>query len=67
MAKGSGRGFKGVACIRCGSRDGVTVRLDDTSKFSCGECSEDFTADDVLNAIEKWQAVLAWVEMAPTL
>ena len=62
MAKSQG-GIKGVACIRCGAIDSVKVDVA-TLDFSCSECSEDFTANDVHDFLSKWKNVLTWCDMA---
>lgn len=65
MATRTKRGFA-VACIRCGQQ-AMKVKLDDTSAFECAECGEEFTTADVRDVLERWAAVLAWVESAPEL
>jgi len=62
------RGFSSLPCILCGNTDGnVTVSLDDVSQFHCNECGDDFDADAVRQQIAQWQAVLAWIDAAPTV
>jgi Zn ribbon nucleic-acid-binding protein len=59
------RGFAGVKCIHCNEADAVTVRVADVATFHCVECGEDFGTDDVADMLARWQAVLAWVQLAP--
>lgn len=54
-----------VRCIRCGAESCIRIALDDVQSFSCTECSEDFTADDVRTEIEEWTRVLAWIAQVP--
>ena len=54
-----------LPCPFCGEAEAsIALQLSDLS-YTCGECSTDFTADDVRNLIHKWQAVLAWAETLP--
>ena len=59
------RGFPGLRCPFCGQEDNITLNLADVKTFTCGECDEEFTGDDVLEILERWQKVLAWVDLAP--
>jgi Zn ribbon nucleic-acid-binding protein len=65
VATAKPRGFAGIKCIHCNEEDAVTVRVADVATFHCVECSEDFGADDVADMLARWQAVLAWVQLAP--
>lgn len=64
MAKGNGRGFKHIPCLKCGETDTVKVSLD-TMGFLCTSCDGEWTADDVRAVMDAWTKVLAWVELAP--
>lgn len=59
-------GIKGVACIKCGAVNAVRVDIA-TLGFSCSECSEDFTSDDVKAHIIKWERVMLWCDLAQTV
>jgi transcription elongation factor Elf1 len=60
------RGFSGLPCPKCGQNSqSIRVDLDDTSTFTCTSCDESFPADEVEEMIAKWQAVIAWVRLAP--
>jgi hypothetical protein len=59
------KGFGWLACLRCGQEATVRLDLDDCATFTCGECEESFTADEVREHLARWQKVLAWCAMAP--
>jgi hypothetical protein len=62
------RGFKGIRCPLCGSdSDTQTLELDNLDTFLCAGCDEDYTADDLRQAIAAWQRVLAWIDAAPAI
>jgi hypothetical protein len=61
------RGFPDLDCPCCGNQGSVTVHLGDLHEFHCGECDADFDSATVLEFIDKWQRVLAWIELAPVL
>jgi hypothetical protein len=61
------RGFAGLCCLKCNAEDAVTVLVCDTSVFHCTDCGDEFSTDDVREHLERWQRVLAWVEMAPEM
>ena len=65
LAAPTRRGFP-VNCLRCGQA-GVQVTVNDTSRFHCEECDEDFTAADVQHPLNAWRSVLAWCASAPAL
>lgn len=59
------RGFN-VPCILCGDADGsVTVDLADVTLFSCKQCGNDFSADDVEKSVNNWRRVLEWIATCP--
>jgi hypothetical protein len=59
------RGFPELACIKCGESGSMTLGLTDLDEFHCGQCDNDFTREDVLAQLNQWQAVLAWIDLAP--
>jgi hypothetical protein len=61
-------GFPGLRCPFCGAED-ATIRVDlaDTAQFVCSDNECEFTADDVREVMDRWAAVLAWVEAAPVV
>jgi hypothetical protein len=65
MAPAIRRGFP-VNCLRCGQA-GVQVSANDTSRFHCSECDEDFTTADVEHHLNAWRALLGWCAIAPAL
>jgi hypothetical protein len=60
------KGFGCLPCIRCGQEATVRLDLDDCATFTCGECEESWTADELREHLAKWQRVLAWVDAAAT-
>lgn len=61
------RGFEGVSCLLCGAEGSVSVNLDRVTTFRCSECSDEWDAEGVREAIAAWTRVLRWVSLAPTL
>jgi uncharacterized protein (DUF983 family) len=61
------RGFV-LPCPKCGNAEScISLHLDDCETFTCRECDEEFTADDVRDLIAKWGKVLAWIDAATTI
>ncbi len=65
------RGFSLLPCPRCGE-SGSCIQIDlhnltGDEAVHCCECNADFGLDDVRNLIERWSAVLRWVDAAPEL
>jgi hypothetical protein len=57
-------------CIKCWNPDAmVTMDMDGTCLFHCGECNEDFTPDEVRESLKemqsKWGKLLKWVDAYP--
>jgi transcription elongation factor Elf1 len=61
------RGFGALTCPLCAAEACVTLDLDDGATFRCGDCDGTFTADEVRAVIDRWNAVLAWVDTIPHL
>lgn len=60
-----------AVCIKCWDTDAVVrMALDGTREFSCAECDETFTCDEVrdtLAALQKgWGPLLKWADAYPT-
>lgn len=58
------RGFPTLQCPFCGENSCVRVYLDDL-KMDCVECEREFTADEVRDIVNRWSAVLRWLDAAP--
>lgn len=58
-----------LMCPKCAVLGGIIrLDLDDAETFSCDDCDETFTADDVrdlVDAARGWERMLAWVEKCP--
>lgn len=57
-------------CIKCMNPDAlVSMDLDGTCQFRCGECEEEFGCDEVREALEAmqkgWAKLLAWADAYP--
>jgi hypothetical protein len=61
------RGWRNVACLRCGEVGKVHVYLREVTVFECGECESDWTAREAREALTAWARVLEWVASAPVL
>jgi transposase-like protein len=67
-------GFGTMACPVCKELEAtVSVGLSDLAEFTCQECGDTFTRDDVAEHIEtlresaaKWAGVLKWLDTAPS-
>ena len=61
------RGFN-VMCPRCMQKDGMTIRIDDTSApdfFYCRKCDEEWSFDKMQHLISEWSSVLVWINTMP--
>lgn len=58
------KGFN-VKCVKCGQEECVSLAAHDLEQFSCSECGETFTAQDVVAMMKEWAALLKWIETAP--
>lgn len=64
------RGFD-VPCIKCGAGGAVTVALSEVTStpemhvFTCRQCGETFSRDDVVALLACWAPCLAWLNTAP--
>lgn len=70
MATATKTGFK-VTCPFCRDEDAtVSIDLADVNACTCSGCSEEFTVDTARKMaaaeLARWEAVAAWVAMAPT-
>jgi hypothetical protein len=64
----SRRGFRGIHCPLCGSaEDTQSIDLDDLHTLHCAGCGEDYTVDNIRQLMTAWQAVLAWIDAAPSV
>lgn len=60
-----------LTCPMCGNAEAcINVHLGDladaeTDAFDCRECGETFGTREVRRFIERWTAVLAWLEQVP--
>jgi hypothetical protein len=59
------KGFGPLPCPKCGQDSQIKVYLEDLNTFSCPECEDEFTADDVRQFVAKWQRVLSFLDSAP--
>jgi len=59
------RGFQ-VHCPYCGEEGSLRMQVDDLHELTCGNCDTEFNATMVRGIIAGWQALLAWIETAPT-
>ena len=56
-----------LPCIRCGEpQANIHLHLEDGDTFTCQECENSFTLDDVRKVLAMWPKVVAWVEAMPT-
>lgn len=58
-------------CIECWNQDAVvSMHLDGSKDFRCGECEAEFTCEDVrgkLAAMQQgWDRLLKWADAYPT-
>lgn len=67
LAAPAKRGFADLPCIKCGVVDGVHLVLLDCETFTCTECNEEFTVEDVRAQLAKWAAVVEWIALAPAI
>jgi hypothetical protein len=58
------RGFA-VRCLLCAEEDTVRVDVHDVHTFHCGQCENEFTADDVRAEMARWTKLLAWLDTTP--
>lgn len=62
-----------LPCPRCGQQEaGISVNLwtlndPQDNNFTCGECGEHLSINEVLSLIEQWQKLLKWLEQLPIL
>jgi hypothetical protein len=59
------RGFGLLPCPCCGEENIIRVGLSDLEHFRCVGCRCQFDRESVESFIERWQAVLAWIDTAP--
>lgn len=48
----------------------ITLHLAEVDRFTCLECEEEFTTDDVremIDRVKRWEKVLAWVDAMPSV
>lgn len=62
----------GVLCPHCLSEDGtISMDLTAVGDFTCGNCDETFSARSAAvkfaKLAERWNAVSAWIDNAPTV
>lgn len=63
---GKQQGFGCLPCPKCGADAQIKWDLDDLSTFSCRECEDEFTREEVETFIARWQRVLSWIDSAPS-
>lgn len=59
-----------MLCPKCNEWNPIRLHTDDMDTFDCLGCDEQFTCADVqtmIEAAQKWQTLLAWVQTAPKL
>ncbi len=64
------KGFGELRCPKCGEEATISLSLDNLKVFTCGECQEEFEADDVremLAQAKKWELVFAWLQQAGSM
>ncbi len=61
------RGFGSLPCPLCGADASCTVSLDDLQTFTCCECEETFSREQVEDFISRWSKVLLWLDSAPVV
>jgi transcription elongation factor Elf1 len=56
-----------VRCIRCGKpADEANIRVEaETGNIHCGDCDEEYTAEDVAEQIREWTTLLNWILKHP--
>ena len=56
-----------LPCPMCGeAQASVSLNLADGETFTCHECENDFTREDLQARIASWTRLLAWVDAMPT-
>ena len=60
------RGFPALRCLYCGVESGCLLHLEDMT-VACSECDGTFTPEEIRTEVARWQAVLAWIELAPAV
>ena len=58
-----------LPCPKCNEQNAnVSLHLDDAETFTCHECEDEFSIDDVreyLATAQRWGRVLDWVQTMP--
>ncbi len=62
----------GLICPHCGgSEEALVVDLNDLGSIRCDACSEEFSAEDAIEAtqrkLDRWVAVAEWISRARTI
>jgi len=56
-----------LPCPLCGEQQAtIELHLSDLDTCHCLECDNEFTLADVRKLIASWQAVLCWIDSAPS-
>ncbi len=65
MATTTERGIL-LPCPLCGEKDATLhLSLGDGDTVKCGECDNEFSLDVVREIIQRWPAVLKWIDAMP--
>ena len=62
-----------LPCPRCGEASAnIALNLwsledSDSENLHCTECENDISLNDVRSFIDRWTAILTWIEAAPTV
>ena len=55
-----------LPCPRCVTHEApLMLHLDNVGTFTCRECEEEFTVEDIQAIIDRWQPTLTWLAGIP--